>query len=337
MITPLLLFRILIFPGFLFLLALTLFCDWFERKIMARMQNRVGPAHTGPFGILQPLADYIKLLTKEDITPRRAEGLIFSLSPIFSFTIFMLAIFYLPIDGLNVLNNLGFEGDLIFVLALITLAHFMLFLSGWSSANPYGVVGATRILVQFLGYDIPLITLAAGPAILTGSLSLHEIASRQVLPIAILAPWIFIPFLFVLQAELEEDPFDIPHAETELVAGYGTEFSGRKYAFIRLSKDLQLVLGAALASTLFLGGPFGPIPFGPKSLWFIVWFIVKVLLVIFLIELVEAICARLRIDHVIRANWSFIFPIAVISIAVTVLIAPLLEGFIRQVVLEAIE
>ncbi|RJS85896.1 NADH-quinone oxidoreductase subunit H [Candidatus Bathyarchaeota archaeon] len=168
--------------------------------------------------------------------------------------------------------------------------------------------------------------LAAGPAIITGSLSLHKIASNQSLPIAILAPWIFIPFLFVLQAELEEDPFDIPHAETELVAGYGTEFSGRKFAFIRLSKDLQLVLGAALASTLFLGGPFGPSLFGPPTLWFTVWFIVKILLIIFLIELVEAICARLRIDHVIRVNWSFIFPVAVISIAITILITLLTRG-----------
>ncbi|HIE13687.1 TPA: NADH-quinone oxidoreductase subunit H [Candidatus Bathyarchaeota archaeon] len=336
--TPLiiLILRVLIFPGFLFLTFLTLFCEWFERKMMARMQNRIGPAYTGPHGILQPLADYIKLLAKEDITPRRAESLIFSIAPLLSFVIFMFSIFYLPIDGLNVFNSLGFEGDLIFVLAMITLAHFTLFLSGWSSSNPFSVVGATRILVQFLGYDIPLIMLATGPAVMAGSLSLQRIASKQTLPFAIVAPWIFIPFLLVLQAELEEDPFDIPHAETELVAGYGTEFSGRKFAFIRMSKDLQVVLGAALASTLFLGGPYGPMPPGPPALWFTLWFTIKVLLILFLIELIEAVCARLRIDHVVRANWSIMFPIALASLTSTFILAPWLQEVLQAIYSKAI-
>jgi len=331
----LLIFRVLIFPGFLFLLSLTLFCDWFERKIMARMQNRMGPTYTGPFGILQPLADYVKLLTKEDITPRRVGGVIFAVTPVVSFALFMLSAFYLPIDGLNVFHNVGFEGDLILVLSLITLAHFTLFLSGWSSANPYSALGATRILVQFLGYDIPLIMLAAGSALMTGSLSLRAIAAKQSVPLAILMPWAFVPFLLVLQAELEEDPFDIPHAETEIVAGYETEFAGRKYAFIRLSKDLQVVFGAALASNLFLGGPYGPLLFGPSAFWFTFWFVLKVLIVIFVMELIEAICARLRIDHVVKANWSLMFPVAVLSLALTVIAVPWLRGATWIELLEA--
>jgi len=315
-------FRVLIFPGFLFLFAFILFCDWFERKITARMQNRMGPSYTGPFGILQPLADYIKLLTKEDIIPHHARQLLFTLTPIISFSIFMISIFCLPLDGVNVFSDLGFEGDLLFVLALVTFAHFVLFLSGWSSSNPYSGIGAIRIITQFIGYDIPLIVSTLGPAFLAGTLSLAKIASSQTIPFALLSPWTFLVFLISLQAELEEDPFDVPHAETEIVAGYQTEFSGRKLAFIRLSKDAQILFGAALAVTLFLGGPYGPVFFDPPGFWFIIYFVIKVLFVIALMEFIEAICARLRIDHVIIGNWRIIIPASLVSVILTVLSAP---------------
>ena len=315
-------FRILIFPGFLFLFTFTLFCDWFERKIMARMQNRMGPSYTGPFGILQPLADYIKLLTKEDIIPHHARRFLFTLTPIVSFSLSMLSIFCFPLDGMNIFSNRGFEGDLLFVLALVTFAHFLLFLSGWSSSNPYGWIGAARIITQFVGYDIPLIISTLGPAYLAGSLSLAKISSSQTVPFALLTPWTFILFLISLQAELEEDPFDVPHAETEIVAGYGTEFAGRKLAFIRLSKDTQIIFGAALAATLFLGGPYGPVFFNPPNFWFIVYFALKVLFVIAVLEFVEAVCARLRIDHVIRGNWRVIVPASLISLILTVISSP---------------
>jgi NADH-quinone oxidoreductase subunit H len=322
----LLFFRILIFPGFLFLFFFALFCDWFERKLMARMQNRMGPSYTGPFGILQPLADYIKLLTKEDIIPEHAEKLLFVLTPFFSFSIFMLSVFYFPIDGLNVFFDVGFEGDLVFVLALVTFAHFALFLSGWASRNIYCGIGAVRILTQFIGYDVPLLILAIGPAFVAGSLSLTKIASIQNIPFALLIPWVFAPFLLALQAELEEDPFDIPHAETEIVAGYGTEFSGRKFAFIRLSKDIQIVFGAVLTVTLFLGGPYGPVFFGQPSIWFTVWFVIKTLLVISIFEFVEAVCARLRIDYVVKANWRFMIPLAILCVALTVFCMPFIQS-----------
>ncbi|MDH4291995.1 MAG: NADH-quinone oxidoreductase subunit H, partial [Dehalococcoidia bacterium] len=158
--------RALIFPGFIFLLALALFFDWFERKVAARMQNRMGPTYTGPLGILQPVADYIKLLTKEDVIPRQVNKLLFTLTPVLAFSLFVFAMFYIPIDGSNVILNSSFEGDLILVIVLITIANFALFLSGWSSTNPYSGIGATRILTQFLGYDIPVIILALCPAFL---------------------------------------------------------------------------------------------------------------------------------------------------------------------------
>ena len=325
-------FRTLIYPGFLFLFTLILFCDWFERKIMARMQNRMGPSYTGPFGILQPLADYVKLLTKEDITPHHAKQFLFTITPIISFSIFMLSIFCFPIDGVNVFSDYGFEGDLLLVLALVTFAHFVLFLSGWSSSNPYSGIGAVRIITQFIGYDIPLIISALGPAFLAGSLSLTKIASSQTLPFAIITPWTFIVFLISLQAELEEDPFDVPHAETEIVAGYGTEFSGRKLAFIRLSKDTQIIFGSALTATLFLGGPYGPVFSDPPGLWFTIYFVLKILFVIALLEIVEAVCARLRIDHVINGNWRIIIPASLISIILTAISSPYVKPLMEAAI-----
>ena len=315
-------FRVLVFPGFLFVLLITLFCDWFERKVMARMQNRMGPSYTGPFGILQPFADYVKLFTKEDIVPRHAERFLFAVSPILSFSLFVLSVFYFPFDGVNVFSNAGFEGDLLLVLAIVTFAHFTLFLSGWSSSNPYAGFGAIRILTQFVGYDIPLLILAVSPSLIARSLSLAKIAESQLIPFALLIPWIFILFLIALQAELEEDPFDIPHADTELVAGYGTEFSGRKFAFIRLSKDVQIVFGAVLTANLFLGGPYGPVLYGSPNIWFTFWFILKILFVIVILQLVKAVCARLRLDHVLTANWRFMVPAALLAFVLTALYSP---------------
>jgi NADH-quinone oxidoreductase subunit H len=314
-------FRVLIFPGFTFLFFFTMFCDWIERKIEARMQNRMGPTFTGPAGILQPFADVVKLLTKEDIIPRGARKTVFRIAPILSFSIIVFALSFLPIDGSAVIPNSSFAGDLIFVMALITIANFFLFLSGWASANPYGDIGATRVLTQFLGYDIPLILLAIAPAFLAGSLTISTIAASQTLPFILLAPWAFVLFVITLQAELEKDPFDIPHAESEVVGGLETEFCGGKLAFLRLTRDTQIVFGAALVVELFLGGPNGPVFFGPPAFWYFLWFVLKLLAVVVITEYVTCLFARLRIDQVLKVNWRVLLPLSVLSLALTVAVA----------------
>jgi NADH-quinone oxidoreductase subunit H len=314
-------FRVLVFPGFTFLFFFTLFCDWIERKIEARMQNRMGPTFTGPAGILQPFADVVKLLTKEDIVPRGAKKTVFRLAPILSFSIIVFALSFLPIDGSAVILNSSFAGDLIFVMALITIANFFLFLSGWASANPYGDIGATRVLTQFLGYDIPLVLLALAPAFLAGSLTISVIAAGQFLPFILLAPWAFVLFVITLQAELEKDPFDIPHAESEVVGGLETEFCGGKLAFLRLTRDTQIVLGAALVVELFLGGPYGPVFFGLPAFWYFLWFVLKLLAVVVITEYVTCLFARLRIDQVLTVNWKVLLPLSVLSLTLTVALA----------------
>ncbi len=238
----------------------------------------------GPGGILQPLADFIKLLTKEDIEPRDAKKTIFKFAPLVAFTIMVFATCFLPIDGASVLSTSGFNGDLIVILALVTIANFLLFLSGWASSNPYGAIGSARVLTQFLGYDIPLSLLALTPAFIAGSLSIAVIASSQIIPFIILAPWAFVLFIITMQAELEKDPFDIPHAESEVVGGLETEYTGGKLAFLHLTRDVQIVFGAALVVELFLGGPYGPVFFGFPAFWYSLWFVLKLLAVVVVTE-----------------------------------------------------
>ena len=314
-------FRVLVFPGFTFILFFTLFCDWVERKIEARMQNRVGPAVAGPAGILQPLADFMKLLTKEDIVPNDAKRFVFRFAPIVSFSILVFAVSFLPIDGASAIPGSSFAGDLIFVMTLVTIANFLLFLSGWASSNPYGSIGAARVLTQFLGYDIPLFLLALAPAFLAGTLTIAAIAASQYLPYIILAPWAFVLFLITLQAELEKDPFDIPHAETEVVGGLETEYCGGKLAFLHLTRDVQIVFGAALVVTLFLGGPYGPVFFGFPQFWYTLWFVLKLLAVVVISEYLTCLFARLRLDQVLTANWKIILPLSILALTLTVSLA----------------
>ncbi|MHA1861244.1 MAG: complex I subunit 1/NuoH family protein [Candidatus Ranarchaeia archaeon] len=321
-------FRIVVFPGFVFFLVLVMFCEWFSRKVFARMQNRRGPTQAGPLGILQPLADFLKLLLKEDIDPHQARRSITFLMPLLTLSLYIYSLTYFPWDGQPVIRNSGFEGDLLLLLTLVTFAHFALFLSGWSSRNPYSLIGGSRVLVQFLGYDIPLILLAAAPAFLSQSLSIQTIISNQSVPYILVIPWIFVIFIFILQAEMEKDPFDTTHAETELVAGYGTEFSGKKMAFINLAQDFEEVFGAALTAVLFLGGPSGPVFFGVPAFWSIFWFIIKILAVIVLLEFIRAMVARFRIDQVVKLNWRYLTPITLVSLILTIWAAPLLANYI---------
>jgi NADH-quinone oxidoreductase subunit H len=312
-----LIFRILVFPGFTFILTLTLFCDWIERKIEARIQNRAGPMVAGPHGILQPLADFIKLLTKEDIEPKGVKRAVFKFAPIASFVIMVFAFCFIPIDGASVLSTTGFAGDLLIILTFSTIANFILFLAGWASNNPYGIIGSARVLTQFLGYDIPLFILALSPAFLAGTLNIFSIVQSQTIFFFLLAPWAFILFIIVIQAELEKDPFDVPHSESEVVGGLETEYTGAKLAFIHLTRDVQIVFGATLIVTLFLGGPNGPVFFGVPAFWYTLWFTLKVIVIIIISEFLTTIFARLRIDQVLNLNWKVMLPGAILSLLAT--------------------
>ncbi|MCS7363811.1 MAG: NADH-quinone oxidoreductase subunit H [archaeon GB-1867-035] len=303
------LFRVLIYPGFLFISALAFVFEWIDRKAHAHFQNRIGPLYAGPHGFLQPLADFIKLMAKEDFTPTWANPVFFNITPVLAATLPVFASFYIPFTGMPVLPP--FEGDLVLVLTLTTFFTITAFLAGWFSSNRFSSVGAIRVVLQFLGYEIPMFISLGSAAIAAGSLSITKIANSQVIPFAILQPLGFAIYIIALQAELEKIPFDIPEAESEIVAGWLTEFAGRKLAFFRLSEDLRLVLGAGLATAVFLGGGSGAI------LPPIVWFLIKMVIVVLIATSLRTVFARLKIDQVVRGAWKYLLPLALLQLLIT--------------------
>ncbi len=309
--------ELLIYPGIFFLFSLALFYQWLDRRFFARLQNRYGPLHTGPQGMLQPLADFVKLLAKEDIEPVAVDKPIFRGVPIVLSTISITALFLIPMARIEAFIH--FEGDLIFIIFLMSLVAILAFLGGWSSTNRFGTLGGLRAAMQTLGYEVPLAIAFIGPAIVAKTLSITKIVEWQAMnglwAIA-LSPLGFGIAIFAMLAELEKIPFDIPEAETEIVAGWQTEFSGRKLALIRLAFDLELILAAGLITSLFLGGPSGPINIIPG----IIWFLIKATIVVLIISNLRALFARFRIDQMISGSWKYLVPLAIIQIIILELI-----------------
>jgi NADH-quinone oxidoreductase subunit H len=304
------LIRVLFFPGFLFLIVLAFFYEWVDRKFLAKLQNRYGPLYTGPVGLFQPFADFVKLLSKESITPEAADKFLFWCTPIFFLSFPLLALFFVPVVSSKAL--ISFEGDLIFVMFLFTLIAITVFIAGWSSVNRFSTVGSLRAAFQMLGYEIPMTLAMVGPAITARTLSISQIVNWQVKQMAWfvwLQPLGFAVFVVCSLAELEWIPFDIPKAETEIVAGWATEFGGPKLALIRLGKDLELVLVAALTASLFLGGG-GSWMFVPP----VVCFLIKTTFAVILLTSLRALFARFRIDQMVAGAWKYLLPLAIFQI-----------------------
>jgi NADH-quinone oxidoreductase subunit H len=311
-----------VYPGFLFLLIYSTFCEWVDRKLYARFQNRIGPLHTGRSGLLQPVADIIKLLAKEDVVPDAADKGMFRALPIFGLAIVMTAMMYLPLwhyDTGRVWFT-SFPGDLIVVLYLLSLPTLIFFLAGWHSTNFFSTIGAARVLTMLFGYEVPLFLAVLSPAILAGSWRLAEIAQfYQQRPVLLLPNVIgFFVALICLQSKLERTPFDIPHAETEIVGGIFTEYSGKKLAMFRLMADIELVVGSGLIAAVFLGGFPGGLIGG------FVYFIVKTLIVIFLLSLMRAVTGRIRVDQVVSFAWHYLAPLSILQLLIVILIKGLL-------------
>lgn len=310
-----LIFQLLVFPGAAFLILLAFLSEWVDRKIVARIQSRFGPLYTGPSGILQPIADFLKLLSKEDITPEWAEKPIFTISPILYFSLSLTALFLIPILSEEALVN--FEGDLIFLMFILTIITITVFLAGYGSASLFSVIGGIRSALQMLGYEIPLSLAFIGPALAAETLSLSGIVKWQISHgfwMVFLQPLGFGILLICLLAELEFVPFDIPEAETEIVAGWRTEFSGRKLALLKLGRDLELLLASALIASLYLGGA-QPLGIVPPALTFLI----KIFLAVFLLSIFRALFARFRIDQMISGMWKYLIPLSILQIILVLL------------------
>ena len=303
------LLQILLFPGFLFLFFLAFFSEWMDRKLVAKFQNRYGPLYTGPKGILQPVADFLKLLAKEDITPAATDKVLFSTVPILVLALSMTPLFLIPMADYSAL--IWFEGDLIVIMFITTIVIIALFMGAWASTNRFSTVGGIRVGLQMLGYEIPLTIAMIGPAISGKSLSVTRIVQSQTggLWYVITQPLGFAIALICLLAHLQKVPFDVPEAESEIVAGWLTEFSGKKLALLRLAKNFELVLAGSLLVSLYLGGPSG--------LWLphpSLYFFLKLMVCIFILSNIRALFARFRIDQVLEGAWKYLTPLALLQV-----------------------
>lgn len=297
---------LLIFPGFTFLLFFGLFCEWLDRKVYARLQNRVGPP------IFQPFADLIKLLGKEDIIPGNVDRVLFQYTPLIAFAAVMTPIFNIPIWSARALFPL--QGDLLITLYLLSIPTLSLFVIGWSSVSLYPLVGGFRAATMLFGIEIPLILCCLSGGVVAGSWSISDVTTymaRHPAMMLLLLPG-FIIALIALEAKLERSPFDIPHAETEIVGGTLTEYSGKKLAVMRLVDDIGMVVGSSLIAAIFLGGFL----FLDKSL---IWagtdftpfinfmlYIAKSLFIVLLLAVVRTLFARLRIDQMLNFSWKYL-------------------------------
>lgn len=307
------------------------FLEWIDRKTYARFQHRIGPLVTGPRGILQPIADFIKLMNKEEVTPDEADSLLLTLTPLFALILPLLSFMFIPTFATT--GILSYPGDLLFVLILASLYTIMVSLTGFSNPGPFSGIGGSRNAEQFIAYEVSLFLSAISPALLTETINLSTLVMDQMSmsPIRFLISRValipgMIVFLLSTLAKIEKVPFDAPEAETELGAGWQTEISGRRLAFFRLSTDLKLLFTSALFVTLFLLGPVGPAIPGFESIFYAIWFVVKVVIVVIILSTVRSILARYRIDQILRAFWNWLIPLALLQVLIVIFL-PLLFGW----------
>lgn len=302
------LFYLLIFPGVFFLGTYGLILEYLDRKLYARFQNRVGP----PW--FQPMADFIKLMGKEGIVPTHSDKTMFKVLPAFAIAAVSAVILYIPIWGTSAIYS--FDGDLIVVLYMLTIPTVTFFLAGWSSTSLYATIGAVRTITQLFAYEVPLFMSLLGPAILANSWSITGIAEFYAAnPLMMLAniPG-FIVAILSMQGKLERSPFDIPEAETEIVAGPFTEYSGRFLALFRMTIDFELIVVASIIAAVFL-------PFWSTTLWLgILIYLAKTLFVIFILALLRSLMARLRIEQMVNFCWKFLAPVAILQILIDIII-----------------
>ncbi len=296
---------------------------WLERKGLGRIQNRYGPNRVGPWGLLQPVADGIKALTKEDLVPRNADAVVHFLAPVVLVVPVFLALAAVPV-GRN-MTAVDLDAGLLFFFAVGAATEVAVFMAGWSSRNKYSLLGAMRALAQMISYEVPLILSSVPVVMIAGTLSTVQIVQAQagygtLLPNwHVFTPWgfaAFILFMIAAAAESNRSPFDLPEGESEIIAGYYIEYSGFKFALFFLAEYIGMFAISGMAITLFLGGWHAPAPWlewAPS--W--AWFFAKLLGLIGVFIWVRGTLPRLRMDQLMNFAWKFMLPMALINLATT--------------------
>jgi NADH-quinone oxidoreductase subunit H len=312
---------------FVFLLLVTMFMIWFERRVLGRMQNRPGPNRAGPFGLLQPIADAIKLPLKEDIIPTNADRLIFVIAPLVSAIPAFIGISIIPFGPIvsifhhqTPLQVTDLPVAVLLVLAMSSMGVYGIVLSGWASGSVYSLMGALRSAAQVISYEIAMALAFVAVFMYAGSLSTTGIVSAQhriwyALP---LIPS-FLIYLVTMVGETNRIPFDLPEGEGELVNGYHTEYSSMKFAMFYLAEYINMTTVSALATTLFLGGWRAPVPIslwsGANSGWWpMLWFLAKVMILLFCFVWLRGTLPRVRYDQLMALGWKVLIPISVVWI-----------------------
>ncbi len=305
------------------------YSTWLERKLVARFQHRIGPNLAGPYGLLQPIADAIKLVFKEDLVPDKVERLTYALAPIIAFVPALLSFAVIPfgkpvsLSGhqINmVISDLNI--GILFIFAVTSLGVYGIVLAGWSSGSKYSLLGGIRSSAQMISYEVSYGLSIIGVLLVAGTLSLNELVAQQ----ASFFHWFifrqpvgFVLYIICAIAETNRAPFDLPEAESELVAGYHTEYSSLRFAMFYIGEYANMIAVSCVATTLFFGGWQGPI------LPPIIWFIFKVFLFMSLYIWLRATLPRLRYDQLMSLGWKVLFPLALLNVMVTALVIRILN------------
>ena len=300
------------------------YTTWLERKLLGRMQNRYGPNRAGPFGLLQPIADQIKLIRKESFFPVAARDGVYIIAPVVSMVAALAAFAVIPFGAGWQIWHYHVNGEianvsigLILLFALGSVGIYGAIIGGWASESKYALLGAMRTCAQMVSYEVSLALSVLGVVLMGQSLNLVDIVNKQGATI-----WFFIPqlagmlvFFFGVIAETARPPFDLPEADTELVAGYHTEYGGMRWGLFQTAEYINMITLSALAVTLFFAGWHGPYaPLGP------LWFFLKVFVLVSIFIWIRASVPRLRYDQLMRFGWKVLLPVATINAVVTALL-----------------
>jgi NADH-quinone oxidoreductase subunit H len=300
------------------------YATWLERKLLGRMQNRYGPNRAGPFGLLQPIADLVKLIRKEAFYPASSVDLLYIGAPVLSAFTALAAFCVIPWGAGWQVNGWQINGEivdvpisLLLIFALGSLGIYGFMVGGWASDSKYSLLGSMRTCAQLVSYEVAITFAVLGVVILGRSLSLTDIVARQgqLIPFAIPEFVGMLVFFVAGVAETNRPPFDLPEADTELVGGYHTEYSGMRWGLFQMAEYVNMITLSALAVTLFLAGWHGFwAPLGP------LWFLMKLAAVIFLFMWIRASLPRLRYDQLMRFGWKVLLPVATINALITALV-----------------
>jgi NADH-quinone oxidoreductase subunit H len=305
----------------------------YERKVLARMQVRVGPNRAGPLGALQPVADGIKLIFKEELIPARADKLLFVISPIITVIPALIITGVIPwgpdivIAGRTIPLHLADTNvSVLYVMSITSISVYGITLAGWSSNNKYATLGGLRATAQMISYELALGLAFIGPVLLAGSMRMSDIVNAQHdIPFIVLQPLGALIYMVATIAEVNRAPFDMPEAEQELTAGYHTEYSGMKFALFFMAEYIKVIAVCMIGATLFLGGYAGP--FVDQFPWLgPVYLIAKVLVLLFGLIWIRATLPRIRYDRLMAFGWKILFPLALLNVLATAVVVVLRGG-----------